>query len=48
MRAHSEFIGFPNEGAPVTGDYFDELVRTLEGWRLRYRRAELRQRRFFD
>lgn len=48
VRAHSKFIGFPNEGPPVTGDYHDELVRTPAGWRLRRRRAELRQRKFFD
>jgi SnoaL-like domain len=48
VRAHSKFIGFPNEGPPVTGDYVDELVQTSEGWRLRHRRAELRQRKFFD
>lgn len=48
VRAHSKFIGFPNEGPPVTGDYHDELVRTPAGWRLRRRRGELRKRKFFD
>lgn len=48
VRTHSKFIGFPNEGPPVTGDYYDELVKTPAGWRLRRRRAELRQRKFFD
>ena len=47
VRAHSKFIGFPNEGPPVTGDYEDELVRTDAGWRLRRRKAVLRQRKFF-
>jgi ketosteroid isomerase-like protein len=48
VRAHSKFLGFPNEGPPVTGDYHDEIVRTPDGWRLRHRRAEIRQRKFFD
>jgi 3-phenylpropionate/cinnamic acid dioxygenase small subunit len=48
VRAHSKFIGFPNEGPPVTGDYYDEVTKTPAGWRLRRRRAELRQRKFFD
>ncbi len=48
VTAHSKFIGFPNEGPPVTGDYFDIIVRTPAGWRLKRRRAEVRQRKFFD
>lgn len=48
VRAHSKFIGFPNEGPPVTGDYRDVLVRTPAGWRLRGRHAEVRARKFFD
>ena len=48
VRGHSKFIGFPNEGPPVTGDYHDEIVRTAAGWRLRRRRAEIRRRKFFD
>jgi 3-phenylpropionate/cinnamic acid dioxygenase small subunit len=48
VAAHSKFIGFPTEGAPVTGDYYDRLVRTSAGWRLHQRRAEIRQRKFFD
>lgn len=48
VHAHSKFLGFPNEGPPVTGDYRDELVRTPQGWRLRRRRAEIRARKFFD
>lgn len=48
VSAHSKFIGFPNEGPPVTGDYVDELVRTESGWRLNHRRVEVRQRKFFE
>lgn len=48
VSAHSKFIGFPNEGQPITGDYHDTLVRTEHGWRLQRRRAETRQRKFFD
>ncbi|MET0188700.1 MAG: nuclear transport factor 2 family protein [Pseudonocardia sediminis] len=48
VRGHSKFLGFPNEGQPVTGDYHDEIVRTPAGWRLRRRRAEIRERKFFD
>lgn len=48
VRGHSKVIGFPNEGQPVTGDYYDEIVRTSAGWRLRRRQVEMRQRKFFD
>lgn len=48
VSAHSKFLGFPNEGPPVTGDYRDQLVRTAAGWRLAHRSAEIRQRKFFD
>ena len=48
VTGHSKFLGFPNEGPPVTGDYHDEIVRTPHGWRLRHRRAEVRARKFFD
>ena len=48
VRAHSKFIGFPNEGPPVTGDYRDRLVRTPAGWRLAHRVAEIRARKFFE
>lgn len=47
VRGHSKFLGFPNEGPPVTGDYRDEIVRTPAGWRLRRRSAEIRARKFF-
>jgi hypothetical protein len=48
VRAHSKMIGFPNEAAPITGDYHDELIRTPAGWRLHRRRYVVRQRQFFD
>lgn len=48
VRAHSKFLGFPNEGRPVTGDYRDVVVRTPQGWRLQRRYAEVRARKFFD
>jgi 3-phenylpropionate/cinnamic acid dioxygenase small subunit len=48
VRAHSKFLGFPNEGQPVTGDYRDVVVRTPQGWRLKHRHAEVRARKFFD
>jgi SnoaL-like domain len=48
VNAHSKFLGFPNEGPPVTGDYHDELANTPQSWRLRRRRAEIRQRKFLD
>lgn len=48
VSGHSKFIGFPNEGPPVTGDYHDTIVRTPAGWRLQRRRADVRQRKFFD
>ena len=48
VSAHSKFIGFPNEGQPLTGDYRDRLVRTSAGWRLAHRSVEIRQRKFFD
>ena len=48
VRAHSKFIGFPNEGQPVTGDYDDILVKTAVGWRLQRRSATVRQRKFFE
>jgi 3-phenylpropionate/cinnamic acid dioxygenase small subunit len=48
VRAHSTFLGFPNAGQPVTGDYRDVVVRTPQGWRLARRHAEVRARKFFD
>ncbi len=48
VRAHSKFVGFPNEGNPITGDYHDVLIHTANGWRLQRRRYEVRQRKFFD
>ncbi|HMM40407.1 MAG TPA: nuclear transport factor 2 family protein [Thermomicrobiales bacterium] len=48
VAAHSKFISFANDGTPSTGDYHDTIVRTAAGWRLQRRRAEVRQRKFFD
>lgn len=48
VRAHSKMLCFPNEGPPFTGDYYDVMARTPAGWRIAYRRAELRNRKFFD
>lgn len=45
-RVRSKFIGFPNEGPPISGDYRDVFVRTAEGWRLSRRRSSVRDPRF--
>ena len=42
VRVRSKFIGFPVEGAPISGDYRDEFVRTPKGWRLARRRSSVR------
>ena len=42
VRVRSKFIGFPVEGAPISGDYRDEFVRTPQGWRLFRRRSSVR------
>ena len=42
VRVRSKFIGFPNEGPPISGDYRDEFVRTVAGWRLARRRSSVR------
>ena len=42
VRVRSKFIGFPNEGPPISGDYRDEFVRTVAGWRLWRRRSSVR------
>jgi len=38
-QVHSKFIGFGNDGNILTGDYFDVVVRTDAGWRLKIRKA---------
>lgn len=43
VRVRSKFIGFPNEGQPISGDYRDEFVRTAGGWRLSRRRSSVRE-----
>jgi len=45
-RVRSKFIGFPNEGPPISGDYRDEFVRTPRGWRLSRRRSSVRDPQF--
>ncbi|MGX5682167.1 nuclear transport factor 2 family protein [Schumannella luteola] len=45
-RVRSKFIGFPNEGPPISGDYRDLFVRTPDGWRLARRRSSVRDPRF--
>ncbi|WP_072803197.1 nuclear transport factor 2 family protein [Rhodococcoides yunnanense] len=37
VRARSRYLATVADGAVHGGDYFDELVRTSEGWRIRYR-----------
>lgn len=46
VRVRSKFIGFPNEGPPISGDYRDEFVHTPEGWRLARRRSSVRDPQF--
>ena len=45
-RVRSKFIGFSNEGPPISGDYRDVFVRTDAGWRLSRRRSSVRDPRF--
>jgi len=45
-RVRSKFIGFSNEGPPISGDYRDVFVRTEAGWRLARRRSSVRDPRF--
>ncbi|MDH6181708.1 hypothetical protein M2152_001890 [Microbacteriaceae bacterium SG_E_30_P1] len=45
-RVRSKFIGFSNEGPPISGDYRDVFVRTSAGWRLSRRRSSVRDPRF--
>lgn len=46
VRVRSKFIGFPNEGPPISGDYRDVFVQTAAGWRLARRRSSVRDPRF--
>ena len=46
VRVRSKFIGFPVEGAPISGDYRDEFTHTPQGWRLVRRRSSVRDPRF--
>ena len=46
VRVRSKFIGFPNVGPPISGDYRDEFVRTPRGWRLQRRRSSVRDPQF--
>ena len=48
VRVHSKLLCLPNEGPVITGDYYDVMTRTPAGWRIAHRRAELRQRKFYD
>ena len=41
-HVHSKYIGFANDGSIQTGDYFDVVVRTDAGWRLKVRKAVAR------
>ena len=46
-QVHSKFIGFANDGGIHTGDYFDVVIRTDAGWRLKVRKAVPRSPRVF-
>ncbi len=46
-RVRSKYIGFANDGGIQTGDYFDVVVRTEHGWRLKVRRPVARTPRVF-
>ena len=46
-RVRSKFIGFANDGGIHTGDYFDVVVRTGDGWRLKVRKVVPRSPRVF-
>ena len=48
VHVHSKLLCFPNKGMPFTGDYYDQMARTPDGWRIARRRSELRARKFFD
>jgi 3-phenylpropionate/cinnamic acid dioxygenase small subunit len=46
-QVHSKYIAFANDGGIQTGDYFDFVVRTDAGWRLKVRKAVPRTPRVF-
>ena len=46
-RVRSKYIGFANDGGIQTGDYFDTVIRTDAGWRLKVRKAVPRAPRVF-
>lgn len=41
---HSKLLGVLDDGTAITGDYLDEAVRTLQGWRLSRRVGVARPR----
>ena len=38
-QVHSKYIAFANDGGIQIGDYFDIVIRTDAGWRLKVRKA---------
>ncbi|TML12745.1 MAG: hypothetical protein E6G39_11390 [Actinobacteria bacterium] len=38
-QVHSKYIAFAQDGGIQTGDYFDAVIRTDAGWRLKVRKA---------
>lgn len=48
VRAHSKMLCFPNEGPPFSGDCYDVMTHTADGWRIARRRTSQRHRQFFD
>ncbi|MFE9429201.1 nuclear transport factor 2 family protein [Kitasatospora sp. NPDC006697] len=39
VRARSRYLAILPDGSVHNGDYFDELVRTADGWRIAHRRS---------
>ena len=46
-QVHSKYIAFAQDGDIHTGDYFDVVIRTDAGWRLKVRKAVPRTPRVF-